>query len=120
MVYLTRVRQEQDSVFGAFDCPSGDQVVPRRGQSTTPLQSLNLFNSPFMLQQSDALVARLDRETNDRGGSMESKVSLAFELLFSRQPDEWELQNSLQFIQREGLESFCRAMCNANEFLYVF
>ena len=120
MVYLTRVRQEQDSVFGAFDCPSGDQVVPRRGQSTTPLQSLNLFNSPFMLQQSDALVARLDRETHDRGGSMESKVSLAFELLFSRQPDEWELQNSLQFIQREGLESFCRAMCNANEFLYVF
>ncbi|MCU0719343.1 MAG: PSD1 and planctomycete cytochrome C domain-containing protein [Pirellula sp.] len=120
MVYLTRVRQEQDSVFGAFDCPSGDQVVPRRGQSTTPLQSLNLFNSPFMLQRADALVARLERETNGRGGSMESKVSLAFELLFNRQPDEWELQNSLQFIQREGLESFCRAMCNANEFLYVF
>ncbi|MFN7877683.1 MAG: PSD1 and planctomycete cytochrome C domain-containing protein [Pirellula sp.] len=120
MVYLTRVRQEQDSVFGAFDCPSGDQVVPRRGQSTTPLQSLNLFNSPFMLQQADALVARLDRETAVQGGSMESKVALAFELLFNRQPDKWEVQKSLQFIQREGLESFCRAMCNANEFLYVF
>lgn len=120
MVYLTRVRQEQDSVFGAFDCPSGDQVVPRRGQSTTPLQSLNLFNSPFMLQQADALVARLDRETAAQGGSMESKVALAFELLFNRLPDEWEQQTSLQFIQREGLESFCRALCNANEFLYVF
>ena len=120
MVYLTRVRQEQDSVFGAFDCPSGDQVVPRRGQSTTPLQSLNLFNSPFTLQQVDALVARLDRETKTRGGSMESRVTLAFELLFNRLPDEWELKNSLGFIQREGLESFCRAMCNANEFLYVF
>ncbi|MFN7842897.1 MAG: PSD1 and planctomycete cytochrome C domain-containing protein [Pirellula sp.] len=120
MVYLTRVRQEQDSVFGAFDCPSGDQVVPRRGQSTTPLQSLNLFNSPFMLQQADALVARLERETTTHGGSMESKVSLTFELLFNRLPDEWELQTSIRFIQREGLESFCRAMCNTNEFLYVF
>jgi hypothetical protein len=120
MVYLTRVRQEQDSVFGAFDCPSGDQVVPRRGQSTTPLQSLNLFNSPFILQQANSLVARLERETAAQGGTMESKVSLAFELLFNRLPDEWEKQTSIQFIQREGLESFCRAMCNTNEFLYVF
>lgn len=120
MVYLTRVRQEQDSVFGAFDCPSGDQVVPRRGQSTTPLQSLNLFNSPFMLQQADALEARLNRETTGQGGSMEAKVSLAFELLFNRLPDEWELQTSVRFVQREGLGSFCRALCNTNEFLYVF
>jgi hypothetical protein len=120
MVYLTRVRQEQDSVFGAFDCPSGDQVVPRRGQSTTPLQSLNLFNSTFMLQQADALEARLNRETTGQGGTMEAKVSLAFELLFNRLPDEWELQTSVRFVQREGLESFCRALCNTNEFLYLF
>ena len=28
MVYLNRIRQEQDSVFGSFDCPSGNQVMP--------------------------------------------------------------------------------------------
>ena len=28
MVYLNRIRQEQDSVFGSFDCPSGNQVTP--------------------------------------------------------------------------------------------
>jgi hypothetical protein len=120
MVYLTRVRQEQDGVFGAFDCPSGDQVVPRRGQSTTPLQSLNLFNSPFILMQSEALAARLEREATSHGGSSEEKISLAFELLFNRKPDAWELETSLRFIEEHGLVSFCRALCNANEFLYVF
>ncbi|XZE21782.1 PSD1 and planctomycete cytochrome C domain-containing protein [Pirellulaceae bacterium SH449] len=120
MVYLTRVRQEQDSVFGAFDCPSGDQVVPRRGQSTTPLQSLNLFNSPFVLMQSEALAARLEREATNHGGSPEEKISLAFELLFNRKPDAWELETSLRFVEENGLLSFCRALCNANEFLYVF
>ena len=51
MIYMTKVRQELDSVFGLFDCPDGNQVMPKRSRSTTPLQALNLFNSTFVLQQ---------------------------------------------------------------------
>src|SRR5690606_2101007 len=47
MVYQTRIRQTGDSVFAAFDCPDGSQIMPRRSRSTTPLQALNLFNSRF-------------------------------------------------------------------------
>ncbi|MGB0644027.1 MAG: DUF1549 domain-containing protein, partial [Akkermansiaceae bacterium] len=44
MIYLFKIRQEQDAVFGSFDCPDGNQVIPTRSRSTTPLQALNLFN----------------------------------------------------------------------------
>ncbi len=35
MIYMTKIRQEQDDVFGAFDCPDGGQTIPQRSRSTT-------------------------------------------------------------------------------------
>src|SRR5204862_4199642 len=62
MVYMTKVRMQQDSTFGAFDCPDGGQIAPKRMRSTTPLQALNLSNSAFILQQSTFFAARLQKE----------------------------------------------------------
>jgi hypothetical protein len=117
MVYLTRIRQEQDPVFGAFDCPSGNQVVPKRPRSNTPLQSLNLFNSPFVIQQADLLAQRLTRTA---GNNVEQQIQLAFEILLARKPDAKELELSKSMIQEQSLTPFCRAMLNASEFLFVF
>lgn len=117
MVYLTRIRQEQDPVFGAFDCPSGNQVVPKRPRSNTPLQSLNLFNSPFVIQQADLLAQRLTRTA---GNNVEQQIQLAFEILLARKPDAKELELSKSMIQEQSLAPFCRAMLNASEFLFVF
>ena len=117
MVYLNRVRQEQDPVFGAFDCPSGNQVVPKRVRSNTPLQALNLFNSPFVLQQSDLLADRLKREA---GGEAEGQVKLAFQWMLGRSPDDYEREISNELISKEGLAAFCRAMLNSSEFLFIF
>jgi hypothetical protein len=117
MVYLTRIRQEQDPVFGAFDCPSGNQVIPKRSRSNTPLQALNLFNSPFILQQSKLLSERLVREAGEK--QME-RVKLAFRLMFGREADHFEIELSTDLIERDGLEAFCRAMFNASEFLFIF
>ncbi len=118
MVYLTRIRQEQDPVFGAFDCPSGNQVIPKRARSNTPLQALNLFNSPFVIQQSKHLMERLDREGD--GLDIDSRIELAFRWLLARDPDTKELELSKEFIHREGWEAFGRAMLNTSEFLFVF
>lgn len=117
MVYLTRIRQEQDPVFGAFDCPSGNQVIPKRSRSNTPLQALNLFNSPFVLQQSKILAERLRREA---GEDVSLQVKLAFRLMFGREVDSYELDLSKDLIEREGIEAFCRALFNSSEFLFVF
>jgi hypothetical protein len=118
MVYLTRIRQEQDPVFGAFDCPSGNQVIPRRARSNTPLQALNLFNSPFVIQQSKHMVDRLQREGSAL--DVEGKICLAFRWLLARDADSREIELSREFVEREGWEAFCRAMLNTSEFLFVF
>jgi hypothetical protein len=117
MVYLFKVRQEQDAVFGAFDCPDGNQVMPERSRSTTPLQALNLFNSGFTIQQAEILADRLRREA---GAAPGSQVERAFALLYGRAPGPEEGRDAAEFIAGHGLPAFCRAMVNTNEFLFVF
>jgi hypothetical protein len=117
MVYLFKIRQEQDAIFGAFDCPDGNQVIPKRSRSNTPLQALNLFNSAFVLQQADILTKRLQDEC---GTDVNEQVQRAFELFYSRPADGYELETSAKMIQAEGLPAFCRALYNTSEFLFVF
>ncbi|MEZ6039303.1 MAG: PSD1 and planctomycete cytochrome C domain-containing protein [Planctomycetaceae bacterium] len=116
MIYQTKVRQEQDSVFGIFDCPDAASSVPRRSRSTTPLQALNLMNSSFVLQQSAAFAERLRA---DHSGDTSKHIQHAFLLCFARQPTPDELTDSLSFIDQYGLTAFCRAMLNSNEFLFI-
>ncbi len=115
MVYMTKVRQERDSVFGVFDCPDGSQVTPQRSRSTTPLQALNLFNSRFVNQQSELLVERLQRErTNDS-----ERIELAYALCFGRPASDQEQAAALSFVQQAGWQQFARALLNANEFVFI-
>jgi hypothetical protein len=117
MVYLTRIRQEQDPVFGAFDCPSGNQVMPKRPRSNTPLQSLNLFNSPFVMQQAELFALRLNRISE---ADIQKQIRLSFNILFARDPDAQEIELSKEMIQDQGLVQYCRALLNASEFLFLF
>lgn len=117
MVYQFRIRQTSDVVFGAFDCPDGSQIMPRRSRSNTPLQALNLFNSRFILQQADFLASRLQAAAGRDG---EQTVRLAYELAFSRPPDDFELREGPAFLREWGLGAFCRAIFNTSEFLFVF
>ncbi|MEN9732206.1 MAG: hypothetical protein RLZ45_201 [Verrucomicrobiota bacterium] len=117
MVYLSRIRQEQDSVFGAFDCPSGNQVISRRTRSNTPLQALNLFNSNFVLQQADLLADRLRIEA---GPEPARQVELAFRHAYGRVPDRVEQDASVALVHKAGLPALCRALFNTSEFLFVF
>jgi len=112
MVYMFKIRQEQDLVFGAFDCPDGNQVVPKRNRSTTPLQALNLLNSKFIMQQAVKMAGRL--------GDGEQGIRKAFEILYCRPAQEDELADAVGFVAEHGMEAFCRAMLNTNEFLFVF
>jgi hypothetical protein len=113
---MTKIRQEQDAVFGVFDCPDGGQVIPDRSRSTTPLQALNLLNSNFMLQQADMLAQRI-REL--AGADVQQQVERVFELAFSRQPDTEERRISVALVRAHGLGTLCRAIFNANEFLFL-
>ncbi len=115
MIYMTKVRQERDAVFGVFDCPDYSQVVPKRSRSTTPLQALNLLNSNFVMQQADLFIERLNHDAP----SPHERVRLAYELCFSRPPNAEEVKEAIAFIDEIGWQQFARAMLNSNEFVFI-
>jgi len=116
MVYMSKVRMEQDSVFGAFDCPDAGLIAPRRTQSTTALQALGLFNSRFTAQLARLLAERCRREV---GGDLNRQVGRAFELVLGRTPDDIEQASARNLTDRFGLAELGRALFNANEFLFL-
>ncbi|MFU7558959.1 PSD1 and planctomycete cytochrome C domain-containing protein [Roseiconus sp. JC912] len=116
MIYAHKVRRERDGVFGAFDCPDAGQSTPRRVQSTTPIQALNLFNSRLTLEQSDAFADRVIAEVGD---DTESQVQLAYTIALGRPPSAVELSDAEQTVQRYGLPTLCRVLFNSNEFLFL-
>ena len=116
MLYMTKVRQEREPTFGVFDCPDFNQTVPSRSRSTTPLQSLSLLNSPFVLQQAGLLAKRLRHES---GADSRAQVARACQLALGREPTREELADASGLVAEHTLEAFCRALFNANEFLFL-
>ncbi len=115
MIYMTKIRQEKDVVFGAFDCPDASQAVAKRSRSTTPLQALNLLNSIFVSQQAKLFAERITKESPDRA----LQIDRAWRLCFNRAPMAEELRDASEFIESHGLVQFTRAMLNANEFVFI-
>ncbi len=116
MIYMYKVRMEHDATFGAFDCPDAGQPTASRTKSTTAIQALSLFNSSIVMQQAQAMASRLQKEAGEQPSA---QVKTAFMLCFGRLPQPKELDASVSFIGSQGLPAFCRAMLNANEFLFV-
>lgn len=116
MVYAFKVRMEQDGVFGAFDCPDGSLVAPRRSVSTTPLQALNLFNSAFMVHQAEQFARRLELEA---GPDPAAQAERGWQLAFNRPPAPVELDESVRLAKAHGVSALCRALLNASELLWI-
>lgn len=117
MVYMTRVRQEKDSVFGIFDCPDGSQSVAIRPRSTTPLQALNLFNSEFVIEQANIYSNNLK---NRYKNNVKNQIEGAFWDMFSRAPSLEEIELSMDLVKKAGLQSLARALFNSNEFTFIY
>jgi hypothetical protein len=116
MIYQFKPRLQQDPVFGAFDCPDATQMMPRRNVSTTPLQALNLFNAPFVLDQSERFADRLREQAGD---DAVAQVRLAFRIAFGRIPSPGEESAARAVVESHGLVPLCRALFNANEFVFM-
>jgi hypothetical protein len=117
MVYQTKPRMQLDDTFGAFDCPDAGQSAPKRTESTTPLQALNLLNSAFMVEQAEIFAKRIEAEVDS---NVEEQVRHAFSLAFQREPGAEEAAAAAVLVRGEGLPALCRALLNANEFVMVY
>ncbi|HSQ58381.1 MAG TPA: DUF1553 domain-containing protein, partial [Gemmata sp.] len=116
MIYQMKPRMQLDDTFGAFDCPDAGQIAPKRNVSTTPLQSLNLLNSAFMVQQAGYFA---DRVKKHGGSDIPAQVKRAFLLAFQREPTPKEQTAAEDLVREHGLPALCRALFNANEFVFV-
>jgi mono/diheme cytochrome c family protein len=115
MIYAHKVRREPEAIFGAFDCPDAGQSTATRRTSTTPIQALNLFNSRFTLEQSEAFAARVKKEAGDDAAN---QIRRAYQLALNREPAADELAETMPVVQQYGLAVLCRALFNSNEFLF--
>jgi hypothetical protein len=115
-IYLLRARGADDGVFSAFDIPDCGQIRPKRSESTTPLQALNLFNSPFVIEQSQLLALRVQHQA---GNDPVRQIDRVFEVTLARPPAPEERAGCLEAIARDGLPGVCRALLNSDEFLFL-
>ncbi len=116
MIYAHKVRREREAVFGAFDCPDAGQSTGLRRSSTTPIQALNLFNSPFTIERSEAFAKRI-QSIAPQGTA--AQIQTAYELCLQRKPDVSEISEASEVVEQYGLEVLCRSLFNSNEFLFT-
>jgi hypothetical protein len=116
MIYAHKVRMVSVGVFGAFDCPDAGQMKPVRTRSITPVQSLGLFNSPFVNRQAGFFADRLRAEVGD---DVVDQVARAFELAYARRPTPSEQTRLVTLATDHGLDQVCRAIFNTAEFTMI-
>lgn len=115
-IYRFVVRTTPSRFLTTLDCPDPANLTPKRLATTTPLQSLALFNNEFMLRQAKYFA---ERATEESDGDAEAAIVRAFELAFNRQPSREEAEIAQPIVAEFGLFALCRSLLNSNEFLYV-
>jgi hypothetical protein len=115
-VYRFVVRGGERIMMDSFDCPDPSVATPQRAVSNTPVQALTLLNNDFVIRQAGLLAARLDKEAPQ---SQNDQITLAYRLLFGREPSETERRRDSRYVAQQGLAAWCRVMFNTNEFVYV-
>ncbi len=115
-IYRFIVRTTPQRFMTTMDCPDPANLTPARLTTTTALQSLALMNNAFMLGQAERFAARVRREA---GPSAKAQVIRAFALAFQRAPAAEELREAQALVDAQGLESLCRLLFNANEFVHL-
>jgi hypothetical protein len=115
-VYHQNARASVVDVLSDFDLPDNAFPVPKRANTTNPLQTLTMLNHRFVLDMAAALSERAAREA---GGDPAAQMRRAYAIAFQREPTEKELAAALALTRAHGLPAFCRALLNANELIYL-
>ncbi|MBG89768.1 MAG: hypothetical protein CMO80_23105 [Verrucomicrobiales bacterium] len=114
-IYRYIVRTTPNRFLTTLDCPDPANFTPKRLTTTTPLQSLALYNNDFMLRQARYFAKRVEMDSNNP----KTQARSAFQHAFGREPSGEESSLATRFIRSKGLFALCRSLFNANEFVYV-
>ena len=114
-IYRFVVRTTPNRFMTTLDCPDPANFTPKRLNTTTPLQSLALYNNDFMLRQAGYLAERIEKAA---GPNLKKQINQAFRIVFNRPPNEEEMEISESVLEEENLFVLCRSLINSNEFFY--
>jgi Protein of unknown function (DUF1549)/Protein of unknown function (DUF1553)/Planctomycete cytochrome C len=94
-LYCTVHRRELSTTFQIHDFPDPNQHSPNRFATTTALQGLYALNGPLLMEQSQLLAARLEKEFPDDEAA---RIQRAHWLLFSRSASPAEQKLGLEYM----------------------
>lgn len=112
-VYGFIERQNLPGIFRTFDYASPDSTSPQRFQTTVPQQALFFLNSPFVVEQAEALSARPDVT------SAKDPVTAVYRILFGRRPSDDEQKWCADYLQQQPLKRLAHALLMTNEFIFI-
>jgi hypothetical protein len=130
-IYGAVSRHNLDGLLRLFDFPDPNITSERRTTTTVPLQQLFVLNSDFMIQQTRALVGRLNV---DKAADDAARIQQAFGLLYGRPATPEEVALGLEFLnapllkddqgqelkgQLSPWEQYAQVLLGANEFIYL-
>ena len=123
-LYMMSRRNFRMPIFEVFDSPPNAVSTGRRDATTVAPQALMTLNNRRVLRQAELFAARLTREA---GEDPAAQVDRAWQIAVGRRPTDDEQAESRVLLDTLALESsrpaalttFCLAMFNLNEFLYV-
>ena len=134
-IYVQVRRSMPLSVLQPFDPPTLKPNCELRTVSTNAPQSLQMMNDPFVVEQVNALAARVHREADAKPNA---RFELAWKMVFGRRPNRNELREGVRFLKEQtaavraarkktkgpdpaltALSHVCHALVSSNGFLYV-
>ena len=134
-IYLLARRNYPLTFLEVFDSPIMAINCARRTHAATSLQSLQLLNSEFAMEQADYFAARV-RSLAGENAPLRDKIHTAYELALAREPTAGEgkfcqlhLEQQAQLYRdqdfsneeasQRALASLCQMLICSSEFLYV-
>lgn len=110
-------RREVSDLLRLFDFPDPLTHSPTRIPTITPLQQLYVLNSSFLIERSEALIARLDREGID---DVQERIRRLHRWLYQREPTEREFAKIKEFVQDapDRWQLLAQTLLASNEFYF--
>jgi hypothetical protein len=112
------IRSDRTGFGPLFDSADPTNSAEKRTVSTVAPQALYLLNSPFALEQAQALATRLKAHP----GTDTERIAYAYNLLYARPPLPKERTLGQSFLAKlgpDGWDAYAQALLCANEFCYV-
>ena len=93
-IYTFNKRTAPYAAYTVFDGPTGENCLPRRNRSNTPLQALTLLNDEMFLEMARSLGTAAAK----RDGELPNKARWVFQRLLTRAPEKSELALLVRYV----------------------